>query len=476
MNSVLLLARVVTAFVLVFAAAAKLLQDSTSFRQTVVDLGVPARLAGAVTVTLAPVELVIAVALLPSRTAWWGSVAAVGLFGAFTILIAMNLARGQRPACNCFGQISSEPIGARTLVRNSLLFFIALVPTLGGPMGAGPGVLFAARSAVGDADNAALWLTLVIGVAALQTIALLVLHGRTTGPSNNDDQAAPGEAGLPLGGVAPDFALPDRTGHLRRLADLLEPELPLLLLFTSPTCAPCVALVPELATWQEAFKGALRIVVLSQGAKADLPANVEVLTDEGGLVAQSYRYEGTPGAVLVAVNGTIASAVASGRERILKLISASFAAPGGESYEVPEIGDSAPPFVLPSTHGHSVSLADYVGRMVLLVFWDTSCGFCLQALPELRRLEEDAEQAQVHLAIVTTGSEEAVRAQGWRSHVLLDPSRQLMSRYGASGTPMALLLDAEGRVASDIAIGSEEVLQLGNRALHLAAIAQAVSK
>jgi hypothetical protein len=44
--------------------------------------------------------------------------------------------------------------------------------------------------------------------------------------------------------------------------------------------------------------------------------------------------------------------------------------------------------------------------------------------------------------------------------VLLDEQYAAGGAFGAAGTPMAVLLDAEGRVASPIAAGVEAVLAL----------------
>jgi len=46
--------------------------------------------------------------------------------------------------------------------------------------------------------------------------------------------------------------------------------------------------------------------------------------------------------------------------------------------------------------------------------------------------------------------------------VLLDSSSSVMSSFGANGTPMAVLVDAEGRVASSVAAGAEQVFALAN--------------
>jgi hypothetical protein len=44
--------------------------------------------------------------------------------------------------------------------------------------------------------------------------------------------------------------------------------------------------------------------------------------------------------------------------------------------------------------------------------------------------------------------------------VLLDQSFATGQAFGASGTPSAVLVDAEGKVASEVAVGAPAVLEL----------------
>ena len=46
---------------------------------------------------------------------------------AFTGLVVLNLARGRRPPCACFGASSRRPIGPGSLVRNVVLLALALI-------------------------------------------------------------------------------------------------------------------------------------------------------------------------------------------------------------------------------------------------------------------------------------------------------------------------------------------------------------
>src|SRR5262249_56730814 len=99
----------------------------------VVGFGVP-RNRGAPLGTVLPfLELAIAVALLPTGTARWAAAAAFVLLVAFSVAIAVNLARGRRPECNCFGAVHSAPIGAATLARNAALALVAAWVAVAGP-------------------------------------------------------------------------------------------------------------------------------------------------------------------------------------------------------------------------------------------------------------------------------------------------------------------------------------------------------
>jgi hypothetical protein len=67
------------------------------------------------------------------------------------------------------------------------------------------------------------------------------------------------------------------------------------------------------------------------------------------------------------------------------------------------------------------------------------------------------------LVVVSSGDEHSTRAEGFRSTVLLDDGDVAGAAFGAGGTPMAVLLDAEGRVASPLVAGAEAALELAGR-------------
>ena len=64
------------------------------------------------------------------------------------------------------------------------------------------------------------------------------------------------------------------------------------------------------------------------------------------------------------------------------------------------------------------------------------------------------------LIVVSSGDEDDVRAEGFDVPVLLDRGWELAGAFGADGTPMAVLLDGEGRIAGPLVTGAEAVIDL----------------
>ncbi len=114
-----LVAAIVVAAVLLIAGVLKLARPA-EWRTQATGLGVPALLANVVPF----VEIALGAALLVQWQRHGVAWAAVALFGAFTGLLGLRLAQGQRPPCACFGSLSSRPIGAGHIARNAV--FIAL--------------------------------------------------------------------------------------------------------------------------------------------------------------------------------------------------------------------------------------------------------------------------------------------------------------------------------------------------------------
>jgi peroxiredoxin len=295
-----------------------------------------------------------------------------------------------------------------------------------------------------------------------------------------------------VGSAAPEFSLSGLYGEILTLDALRSSGKPLMMLFTDPGCGPCNALLPEVGRWQEEHAQELTLALISRGeveenkTKAQEHGLKNVLLQKAWEVSESYQVRGTPSAVLISADGTIASPVAGGDEAIRGLLSYAV----GERPQLPmqphqhqaegrpcpncgkvhaaaptmpaaqKIGEPAPEVKLADLEGTTVELKDFKGQQTLVLFWNPGCGFCQQMLPEIKQWEENRPEGAPTLLFVSAGTEEANRDTKLSSKVVLAQQFAAGRAFGASGTPSAVLVDAKGRIASEVAVGAPAVLGL----------------
>jgi len=114
-------------------------------------------------------------------------------------------------------------------------------------------------------------------------------------------------------------------------------------------------------------------------------------------------------------------------------------------------GDAAPAFTRDALDGHSVSLRDYRGRVVLVDFWATWCGPCHLQADILAPLYAEYRERGVEFLSVSVGEEVAtVRDFVAKSPspypVLVDPADELTPTYGIVALPTVLIVDKAGKV------------------------------
>jgi thiol-disulfide isomerase/thioredoxin len=119
-----------------------------------------------------------------------------------------------------------------------------------------------------------------------------------------------------------------------------------------------------------------------------------------------------------------------------------------------------PALTLPDLAGKQVRLGDLLKEQTLLLFWNPGCGYCNRMLPDLKQWETARNGNAPRLVLLTAGTAEQNRAMGLSSTVLLDQTHSALQVFGAGGTPSALLLDAGGKVASNLAMGADAIFAL----------------
>jgi peroxiredoxin len=127
-------------------------------------------------------------------------------------------------------------------------------------------------------------------------------------------------------------------------------------------------------------------------------------------------------------------------------------------------GNRAPSFNLPDLDGRTVSLDQYRGRRVLLVFSDPKCGPCETLLPELVRFECEQNDGAIALIMVGRGEAEMNRRKaqdyGVNFPVVLQRHWELSAEYGIFATPAAFLIGPDGVIERNVATGVNDILSL----------------
>jgi peroxiredoxin len=234
--------------------------------------------------------------------------------------------------------------------------------------------------------------------------------------------------------------------------------------------------------------------------KVDCP----VLRQKDGEVAKAYQANGTPSGYLISPEGKIASQLAMGSDGLLALASgstqpstpkpkalvqdgnASLAAYGDQrasrfsngslsrskiKRDGLKAGTPAPEFRLPRLDGRGdLALSELRGKPVLLVFSSPHCGPCNALAAELEKFHR--EHPDLKLVMISKGEPKEnrvkVKEHGLTFTIVLQQQWEVSRRYAMFATPIAYLIDEQGMIARDVAVGVESILDLMVTATKLA--------
>lgn len=136
---------------------------------------------------------------------------------------------------------------------------------------------------------------------------------------------------------------------------------------------------------------------------------------------------------------------------ILFLVSGLPHAAWGMGSRPPIVGSPAADFSLPDLEGHTQSLAQYRGKIVLLNFWATWCKPCTTEMPAMQACYDKLrDKGFVVLAINELEDEqkvkEHIRTYGHTFPVLMDRNNRVANMYGVFGLPVSVFIDERGVV------------------------------
>ena len=118
----------------------------------------------------------------------------------------------------------------------------------------------------------------------------------------------------------------------------------------------------------------------------------------------------------------------------------------------PSLGKSAPVFKAQDLQQKTIDLADHFGEeVVILDFWATWCGPCVDALPKIASVAQQYRDRGVRFYAINVGED----AEGVREFlttaeldidVLLDPDAAVANQFEAEAIPQTVLVGLDGKV------------------------------
>jgi thiol-disulfide isomerase/thioredoxin len=117
-------------------------------------------------------------------------------------------------------------------------------------------------------------------------------------------------------------------------------------------------------------------------------------------------------------------------------------------------GDTSPHFTITADDGHAVSMPHFSGKLLVLNFWASWCGPCVEETPSLSRFAQQyAGKGVVVLGISVDQSEKAYQTFLQRYHpaFLTARERNLHEEFGTFMYPETYIIGADGKVLRKIA-------------------------
>ena len=115
-------------------------------------------------------------------------------------------------------------------------------------------------------------------------------------------------------------------------------------------------------------------------------------------------------------------------------------------------GDTPPDSLGNDRDGNELSLAAQHGKVVVLSFWASWCGYCLKELPVLENLQRRLGKSRIEVVAINVDEERGKyvamrrRMKDFELDVTRD-EKHLAHEYGVRGLPHMVLVDKQGKVA-----------------------------
>ena len=136
--------------------------------------------------------------------------------------------------------------------------------------------------------------------------------------------------------------------------------------------------------------------------------------------------------------------------------------PSGKSSEL--VGQAAPDFELRLLSGENYRLSDHQGDVIVLDFWASWCGPCMQAMPNVDEMVHEFDNQGVQLIAVNLQESEkriqqALERLKLDTVVAMDQTGDIAERYQATSIPQTVVIDRQGKISHLFVGGGARTLE-----------------